>query len=182
MLNKNQIIEEMKRFLKIVCVVVLLSLFTITASAHSGRTDSNGGHYDSSTGKYHYHHGYSAHQHYDMDGDGINDCPYEFEDKTNHNNAPSNSTPQLNNAPLSFGEVLIIMLKIIGHSLEYSLMGLIVWVLVYAGLKPLLIWICKKIFKIDANTSILNIISIAIIATGVTIIASLVVLRSEGLL
>ena len=37
----------------------LLSLLTIilsaNLSAHSGRTDSNGGHYDRSTGLYHYH-------------------------------------------------------------------------------------------------------------------------------
>lgn len=45
-------------------------LFLIPTSAHSGGTDSNGGHTDHSTGEYHYHHGYSAHQHVD----GV--CPY----------------------------------------------------------------------------------------------------------
>lgn len=55
-----------------------------TASAHTGRTDSNGGHTDHSTGDYHYHHGYSAHAHFDMDGDGILDCPYDFDDQTNY--------------------------------------------------------------------------------------------------
>lgn len=39
--------------------------------AHSGGTDSKGGHYDRSTGQYHYHHGYEAHQH----PNGV--CPYE---------------------------------------------------------------------------------------------------------
>lgn len=48
------------------CCVLLL----VPASAHSGGTDANGGHRDSSTGKYHYHHGYSAHQH----PNGV--CPY----------------------------------------------------------------------------------------------------------
>lgn len=47
----------------------------LTAFAHSGRTDSYGGHHDyknkSGLGSYHYHHGYPAHLH---DG-GI--CPYE---------------------------------------------------------------------------------------------------------
>lgn len=56
-------------------VILILSIFLILLStiscAHSGRTDSNGGHYDRSTGEYHYHHGYSAHQH----PNGI--CPYE---------------------------------------------------------------------------------------------------------
>lgn len=45
-------------------------LFLLPASAHSGDTDSSGGHYNHSTGEYHYHHGYPAHQHID----GV--CPY----------------------------------------------------------------------------------------------------------
>ena len=44
-----------------------------------------------STGKYHYHHGYSAHDHYDMDGDGIKDCPYDFKDTTNRSNFSGNN-------------------------------------------------------------------------------------------
>lgn len=44
--------------------------------AHPGGTDANGGHRDSSTGEYHYHHGYPAHQH----TNGI--CPYKSDDKT----------------------------------------------------------------------------------------------------
>lgn len=47
----------------------------IIAQAHSGRTDSQGGHHDyknkSGLGSYHYHHGYSAHLH----PNGV--CPYE---------------------------------------------------------------------------------------------------------
>lgn len=48
--------------------VIILSLVTaiglsVLCFAHSGRTDSNGGHYNRSTGEYHYHHGYPAHQH-----------------------------------------------------------------------------------------------------------------------
>lgn len=46
----------------------------ITAEAHSGRTDANGGHHDyknkSGLGSYHYHHGYPAHLH----PNGV--CPY----------------------------------------------------------------------------------------------------------
>lgn len=48
---------------------------TGTTFAHSGRTDSSGGHKDnknkSGLGYYHYHHGYSAHLH----ENGV--CPYE---------------------------------------------------------------------------------------------------------
>ncbi len=58
----------MKRILLL--AFLLLFLFPAASLAHSGRTDSSGGHYDRSTGEYHYHHGYSAHQH----PGGV--CPY----------------------------------------------------------------------------------------------------------
>lgn len=51
-------------------LIIFVSIFDLSF-AHHGRTDSSGGHYDKSTGKYHYHHGYSAHQHIN----GV--CPYE---------------------------------------------------------------------------------------------------------
>lgn len=65
-------------------LLAFLLLLSPTVLAHSGKTDANGGHYDRSTGEYHYHHGYPAHQHYDTDGDGVADCPYDFDDKTGH--------------------------------------------------------------------------------------------------
>lgn len=70
----------------IITLVAVLVSFTVL---HSGKTDSHGGHYNHSTGEYHYHHGYSAHDHYDMDGDGIVDCPYSFKDNTNKSNSES---------------------------------------------------------------------------------------------
>jgi hypothetical protein len=70
----------MKKFLSILAMfVIILSLLYPMVIAHSGRTDKRGGHYDKSTGEYHYHHGYPAHQHID----GI--CPYNHDDKTDHN-------------------------------------------------------------------------------------------------
>lgn len=68
----------MKKIQKL--VVIIFTLFSILSIsyAHSGRTDSEGGHYDRSTGEYHYHHGYSAHNH----TDGI--CPYDYDDRTSH--------------------------------------------------------------------------------------------------
>lgn len=53
-------------FASLLCCLFLF----LPASAHSGGTDSNGGHYNHSTGEYHYHHGYPAHQHIN----GV--CPY----------------------------------------------------------------------------------------------------------
>lgn len=55
---------------------VFLLLIPSIAFAHPGGTDANGGHYDRSTGEYHYHHGYEAHQH----PNGI--CPYDYNDQT----------------------------------------------------------------------------------------------------
>ena len=57
-------------------------LFILEVSAHPGGTDADGGHWDYDAGEYHYHHGYTAHSHYDMDGDGAVDCPYDFKDRT----------------------------------------------------------------------------------------------------
>lgn len=57
-----------RRVLVVFSIIVLIPSICI---AHSGRTDSNGGHWDYSTGGYHYHHGYSAHKHIN----GL--CPYE---------------------------------------------------------------------------------------------------------
>lgn len=85
----------MKNIRKIIFAALAILLFctlSISAIAHSGRTDSNGGHTNHSTGEYHYHHGYSAHDHYDMNGDGIKDCPYNFKDKTGENSGNSSSS------------------------------------------------------------------------------------------
>lgn len=53
-------------------IVMLICMFIVPCFAHSGGTDANGGHYDSTTGKYHYHCGGNpAHQH----TNGV--CPYD---------------------------------------------------------------------------------------------------------
>lgn len=58
-------------------IAILLALVLASPCvAHSGRTDSDGGHYDHSTGDYHYHHGKPAHYHY---ADGS--CPYVIKAK-----------------------------------------------------------------------------------------------------
>lgn len=81
-----------KNILSKLFLIVLLSSITVfllstNASAHPGKTDWQGGHTDMSTGEYHFHHGYPAHDHYDMDGDGKLDCPYDFDDKTDHSSS-----------------------------------------------------------------------------------------------
>ena len=63
-------------------VFVLLSFCLCSpVFAHPGKTDGAGGHHDRSSGEYHYHHGYSAHQH----TNGI--CPFDFVDNTDHNSS-----------------------------------------------------------------------------------------------
>lgn len=65
--------------------VLIASILVTPSFAHSGRTDANGGHRVSSTGEYHYHHGYPAHQHTG------GSCPYDFDDKTGQNSGSSSS-------------------------------------------------------------------------------------------
>ena len=63
---------KMKKKIFIISILFLM-FFGTCCYAHSGKTDSNGGHYNHYTGEYHYHHGYSEHKHIN----GL--CPYECE-------------------------------------------------------------------------------------------------------
>lgn len=73
----------MKKQIALLIVGVLLANLPI--SAHPGKTDGDGGHYNRSTGEYHYHHGFSAHQH----TNGV--CPYDFQDRTSHSSGGSSN-------------------------------------------------------------------------------------------
>jgi hypothetical protein len=66
-------------------VLLVLLLCCSSAFAHPGGTDSKGGHTNHSTGEYHYHHGYSAHQHKN------GKCPYDFDDKTGQSSGSASS-------------------------------------------------------------------------------------------
>lgn len=81
-------------------VILLLTLAT-PATAHPGDTNSYGGHYDRSTGEYHYHHGYEAHEHYDVDDDGDMDCPYDFDDQTGRNSGSPTASASTTRASVS---------------------------------------------------------------------------------
>ncbi len=88
-----------KKFIASILFISTMLALCIPVSAHSGKTDGDGGHRDSSTGDYHYHHGYPAHDHYDMDGDGDLDCPCDFDDKTGQSSGGDSSSnyPDRNN-------------------------------------------------------------------------------------
>ena len=78
----------MNRLLIYIISLYLLLVLPITANAHPGRTDEQGGHTDHSTGEYHYHHGQSAHQHFDIDGNGSPDCPLTFDGSPDRSQSP----------------------------------------------------------------------------------------------
>lgn len=83
----------------ITAILLFVALSSFLVSGHSGGTDSSGGHYNSSTGDYHYHHGYSAHQH----TNGI--CPYLYNDNTDHSISNKKQTEH-SVAYLIFGGIL----------------------------------------------------------------------------
>lgn len=64
---------ELKHFLFFILFFVPITIFS-----HGGRTDSKGGHKDNKNNSYHYHHGCSAHQHF-------NGCVYNY-NECNENN------------------------------------------------------------------------------------------------
>lgn len=56
----------------IVLITILFILIPTVVNSHSGRTDSNGGHYDRSTGEYHYHNGGSISYSSEASGEDYN--------------------------------------------------------------------------------------------------------------
>lgn len=138
-----------KLFIIIISILLCMCCLQVYSTAHSGRTDSNGGHYDRSDGSYHYHHGYSAHSHYDMDGDGDKDCPYEFDDKTDHkvdSGSSTSVTEKDNKNNITFGDVLGAMLTALLPAIGIGLFGAYllsyIWLLIFKEERGCLItWI-----------------------------------------
>lgn len=153
-------------------IFLLLPSIPLIAYAHPGRTDGSGGHTDHSTGEYHYHHGYPAHDHYDMDGDGDIDCPYNFDDQTNHSSGGRTEiTPGRGDAikpgtqegdpkpnKLSFADII---LKIF----EYLLLAVVTWL----SSSYFLSYIFMLIFGEDRGCS-MSMITGAVISIIVTIL------------
>lgn len=84
----------MKRLFTFCIVLVVLSAGF--AYAHSGRTDSKGGHHVGGTSEYHYHHGYPAHDHPN------GECRYDFKDISNSSSSSSSKSQSTNsNKPAS---------------------------------------------------------------------------------
>lgn len=156
-------VDHIRRITIAAFAVLLFCAFAISAVAHSGGTDSNGGHTNHSTGEYHYHHGYSAHQHYDMDDDGVLDCPYDFKDKTGGNiGSNSSSTHKTNNKENNSDLISKIIITFI--------LCPIVFLFLAAPVSALLMNIVLPFFHIDnENIHMVCSIIIAIPMTGLLI-------------
>ena len=75
----------MRRTVLVLLLIAVVALLIVPISAHPGGTDSNGGHYDHSSGDYHYHHGYPAHDH------PGGKCPYDFASGSSSSSGGSSS-------------------------------------------------------------------------------------------
>lgn len=182
----------MKKGILYIVLCFVLCLFANVASAHSGKTDFNGGHYDQTFNEYHYHHGYPAHQHYDMDGDGVIDCLYGFNDNTNLNsNSSFGSNDTTNNNSITsesntanakdkitFGKVVGVILLII----PLSLMTLYVLYISLGLIGIMIELVAKKCFKINIAESIQHRIHRILLIIGVVIIVPFEILFILGIL
>lgn len=81
----------MKKSISILITTLLLLSLGVPAFAHSGGTDSQGGHTNHSTGEYHFHHGMSAHQH----PNGI--CPYSSSNSSSGSSSSGGSSSYSSN-------------------------------------------------------------------------------------
>ncbi len=96
----------MKNIVKIFSTVILVFMLSITAFAHPGRTDANGGHYDRKTGTYHYHNGgssssSSSSSSYNFNYDPPFTPPYKSYSSSTYSksNNNSSSTPNTSSQP-----------------------------------------------------------------------------------
>lgn len=93
-IDKRNII--MKKLLCVITTIIFLLTLTVLCFAHSGRTDANGGHFDHSTGEYHYHNGNSNHgiieKNDDTDRSYFYDNTQYTKEKTTHSYEEDNNT------------------------------------------------------------------------------------------
>ena len=130
-----------KSIISIFLAIIFVFSFSLTSTAHPGSTDSYGGHYDRSTGGYHYHHGYPAHSH-------SNGCPYNYDDKTNHDPSSSQSNGNNNSDDkLTIGNVI----KTVILSLLFSLLCTLY---VYPFIGLFLVFLIDKISRNGIEASL----------------------------
>lgn len=159
-----------------------MSFLAIAVSAHSGKTDSHGGHYDRSTGEYHYHHGYPAHDHYDIDGDGDIDCPYTYKnhaDNSNSSNSGNNTQTESNIEKANenkFEEIVCIILEFTAFLLFVAVIGYaIVAFITELIFAPLLTWVFREKFKSNVKEEKIRLASYIIVILLIIVVVSIVV-------
>lgn len=169
----------MKKILCFVLCTMFVVLLAISVFAHSGGTDAFGGHYDHSTGKYHYHHGYPAHSHYDMDGDGIKDCPYKKQISEETTKKPSNKTPSYsgNSSGIDMSTVKIIkkedsdeisQKEVLSFVETFLIFGAIVYFITAAMIKHFWSFLAdKKRIIVDEGTQIATTLIISFLIASV---------------
>lgn len=150
----------MKKRIFFVFTALCLVAFSVVAFAHSGRTDSNGGHTNHATGEYHYHHGYSAHDHYDMDGDGIKDCPYEKKQQTPSYSGGYTSPSYSSNSSDSVGEFFKQFFTVL-------LLGSFAWFIIAAIINGVLGATLKMSNKSSLITSIIITLILVVITAAI---------------
>lgn len=102
--------------------IALVMLSAVVAFAHSGDTDSKGGHHVSGTSEYHYHHGYPAHDH--VNGE----CPYDFKNRVVSNSSNvSVSTPAPSAVPTQTQKPKSLWLSVLS-GIAFLVNGVLVYV------------------------------------------------------
>lgn len=92
----------MKKLISILCALIITTALAFPVTAHPGRTDSNGGHYNRATGEYHYHDGSSAGK--SSGGSSINGLPDLYRDKTDYPSYSSKKSESSKESENSEGE------------------------------------------------------------------------------
>ena len=118
----------LKQYTLLILIVCIALSLVFVVSAHSGKTDSNGGHLNHSTGEYHYHHGYPEHQHTN------GECPYNFKDKTDHSHKETNTPSAFWNSIEDGFEYLVTLVKVLAM---LTLPLVIVWLFICSLLEKL---------------------------------------------
>jgi len=114
----------MKKILFILLICSLFLTFPTVTVAHSGRTDSKGGHYNHATGDYHYHHGYPAHEHTN------GNCPYKQnissetkEENTDTHNEKTNNKNSLGFFSYIFSALICLICGAFGAMIPIVILG-----------------------------------------------------------
>ncbi len=100
----------MNKLKKVLIVVLFILIIPTLVFAHPGRTDRNGGHWDHSTGTYHYHN----------DGSSSSSGKYTFSNSSNVDDDTDETTEELNSKINSLETQLKEKENIIGNLFDSS--------------------------------------------------------------